>query len=256
MDMQSTNDRLIARYRLADDNHLSSYTPRPLAPGDSQLSLQVHQSIFNNLADRAIDTHRDWTIQQLSDSLADILQQQRPELPSDTPHDVTLQFASPNPISIEFEDGKMWLTLRIASLEQPGRLHLKNFVIRSSYTRTIDGLQAELLRDGVISIDGHRLGARDRVPLRAIFTKVFSARTSIPMVAQSLLEDPRAQGLVVSQFEMRDGWLAIAISDQNGSEVTQPIEPGQREMASEPLRPVKARPVATRPNSDRPAISR
>jgi PAS domain-containing protein len=215
MDMQSTNDRLIARYRLADDSHLSSYTPRPLAPGDSQLSLQIHQSIFNNLADRAIDSDRDWTIQQLSDSLADILQQPRPELPSDTPHDVTLRFASPNPISIEFEDGKMWLTLRIASLEQPGRMHLKNFVIRSSYVTTIDGLQAELLRDGVISIDGHRLGARDRVPLRAIFTKVFSARTSVPMVAQSLLEDPRAQGLVVSQFEMRDGWLAIAISDRS-----------------------------------------
>jgi hypothetical protein len=256
MDMQSTDDRLIARYRLADDSHLSSYTPRPLAPGDSQLSLQIHQSIFNNLVDRAIDTNRDWTIQQLSDSLADILQQPRPELPSDTPHDVTLRFASPNPISIEFADGKMWLTLRIASLEQPGRMHLKNFVIRSSYLTTIDGLQAELLRDGVISIDGHRLGARDRVPLRAIFTKVFSARTNIPMVAQSLLEDPRAQGLVVSQFDMRDGWLAIAISDRNGSEENQTTEPSSRAMANKPPRSVKARPVATQREGDRPSTSR
>jgi hypothetical protein len=217
MDMQSTDNRLIARYRLADEGHLSAHTPRPLAPSDSQLSVQIHQSIFNNLAGRAIDTSRDWSIQQLSDSLADLLQQPRPSLVEDTPQDVTLRFASSNPVSIEFEDGRMWLTLRIASLEQPGRIHIKNFSIRSSYVPSARGLQAELLRDGGVSVDGHRLGARDRLPLRAIFTKVFSARANIPMVAQSLLEDPRSQGLVVSQFEMCDGWLAIAVSE--GTEV-------------------------------------
>ncbi len=218
MDMQSTEDRLIARYRLASARQLSAFTPRPLAPGDSQLSIQIHHSIFNNLVDQAIDTRRDWTIQQLSDSIADILQQPRPTLPVDTPHDVTLRFSDPNPMSIEFDDGRMWLTLRIESLEQPGRIQLKNFTIRTSYTATVEGLQAELLRDGIISIDGHRLGSRDRLPLRAIFTKVFSNRSSIPMVAQNLLDDPRSQGLVVSQFDMRDGWLAIAVSDRTSSE--------------------------------------
>jgi len=215
MDMQSTDQRLIARYRLADASHLSAYTPRPLAPSDSQLSLQLHQSIFNNLVDRAIDTDRDWSIQQLADSLADLLQQPRAPLTSDTPNDVTIRFANFNPVSIEFEDGKMELTLRIALLEQPGRIHIKNFSIRSAYVATVQGLQAELLRDGVISVDGHRLGSRDRFPLRAIFTKVFSERTNIPLVAQNLLDDPRSQGLVVSQLEMRDGWLAIAVSDRS-----------------------------------------
>jgi hypothetical protein len=64
------------------------------------------------------------------------------------------------------------------------------------------------------------MGARDRLPLRAIFTKVFSARANIPMVAQSLLEDPRSRGLVVSQFEMCDGWLAIAVSEGKEVETT------------------------------------
>jgi hypothetical protein len=222
MDMESTEDRLVARYRFANESQLSAYTPRPLAPGDSQLSFQIHQSIFNNLIDRAIDANREWTIQELSDSIADVLQQPRPALPSDTPHDVTIHFASPNPMSVEFGDGKMWLTLRIETLEQPGRIHLKNFEIRTSYTADVDGLQAELVRDGVVSIDGHRLGSRDRLPLRAIFNKVFSARTNIPMVAQSLLEDPRAAGLMVSQFVMRDGWLGIAISEREPPQVAGP----------------------------------
>jgi hypothetical protein len=222
MDMQSTEDRLIARYRVANENQLSAFTPRPVAPGDSLLSIQAHQSIFNNLVDRAIDAEREWTIQQLSDSIADLLQQPRPELASDTPNDVTIKFAYPNPISVEFEDDRMLLTLRIASLEQPGRIHLKNFIIRSSYTANVQGLQAELVRDGVVSIDGHRLGSRDRLPLRAIFTKVFAAKSNIPMVAQQLLDDPRAKGFVVSQFEMRDGWLAIAVTDRSMQEVASP----------------------------------
>jgi hypothetical protein len=221
-DMQTTENRLIARYRLAGPNQISAYTPRPLAPGDSQLSLQVHHSVFNNLIDQAIDTRRNWTVQSLSDSIADILQQPHPTLPSDTPNDVTIRFADPNPMSIEFEEGRMWLTLRIESLEQPGRIHLKNFTIRTSYTANITGLQAELVRDGVILIDGHRLGSRDRLPLRAIFTKVFSGRTSLPMVSNSLLEDPRANGLIVSQFELRDGWLAIAVSDRSEPMIASP----------------------------------
>ena len=113
----------------------------------------------------------------------------------------------------------MWLTLRIASMEQPGRIHLTNFIIRTSYLPTIDGLQAELNRDGVISIDGYKLAMRERVPLRAIFTKVFSNRASIPMVSEELLRDPRAAGLAVSQLVLNDGWLGMAISQEDSPHV-------------------------------------
>ncbi len=219
LDMQTTESRLIARYRMAAANQISAYTPRPLAPGDSLLSVQVHQSVFNNLIEQAIDSSRDWTVQGLADQIADVLQQPRPVLPSDTPNDITIRFANHHPMSIEFEQGRMWLTLRIDSLEQPGRIHLKNFSIRTSYAAIVDGLQAELIRDGIVSIDGNRLGSRDRLPLRAIFTKVFSGRSALPMVSRDLLDDPRAAGLAVSQFEIRDGWFAIAISDAESPNV-------------------------------------
>jgi len=212
LDMRTTSSHLIARYRVAGSEQLSACTARPMAPADSLLAVQLHHSVFNNLIDQAIDTRRDWTIQSLSDQIADILQQPRPELPSDTPTDVCIRFMEHHPMTIEFEDGRMWFTLRIEALEQPGRIQLKNFTIRTSYAATVDRLQGELVRDGVISIDGHRMGVRDRLPLRAIFTKVFTGRSSLPMVSRSLLEDPRAQGLAVSQLEMRDGWLAIAVS--------------------------------------------
>ena len=44
LDMSTTEQRVIARYRLAADNQLGAQTPRPQAPGDSLLSVQVHES--------------------------------------------------------------------------------------------------------------------------------------------------------------------------------------------------------------------
>ena len=221
VDMQTTDTRLIVRYRLASLDQLSAYTSRPIAPGDSLLSIQVHQSAFNNMVSQIVDGDRDWTMQELSDKISDLLQQPRQTLPEDAPTDVTARFSESRPITVEFEDGKMWLTLRIASLEQPGRFHLKNFIVRTSYLPTVEGLQAELTRDGFIGVDGYKykLGTKERIPLRAIFSKVFSSRSMIPMVSDELLRDPRAAGLAVSQLELHDGWLGMAISQDDSPHV-------------------------------------
>lgn len=213
LDMQSTDTRLVARYRVAGVNQIAAYTPRPLAPSDSLLSLQLHQSAINNLIAQAIPTDRDWTIRQLADKISEILQQPAFELPEDTPEDVLIRFMDVHPMVIEFDRGRMWLTLRIASLEQTGRIQLKNFTVKTSYIPTVDGLQASLERDPLISVDGHRLGSKDRFPIRAIFTKVFAGNTNIPMVADSLISNPLAQGMKVSQLQMEYGWIAIAVSD-------------------------------------------
>ncbi len=69
------------------------------------------------------------------------------------------------------------------------------------------------MRDGVVSIDGPRLSMGDRLPLRAIFAKVFVSRPEIPLISDSLVTDPRAEGLAVTQIEVRDGWLAIAVAE-------------------------------------------
>jgi hypothetical protein len=219
MDMQSTDSRLIVRYRVASQDQLAANTPRPVAPGDSQLSLQVHQSAFNNLAGQVVTGDRNWTMQELSDKIAELLQQPKKPLDAEAPTDVTVRFNESRPISVEFEEGRLWLTLRIALLEQPGRIHLKNFIIRTSYIPTVDGLQAELTRDGVIGVDGNRIGSRDRLPLRIIFSKVFANRAAIPLVSEELLKDPRAAGLAVSQLELKDGWLAIAVSQEKSPHV-------------------------------------
>jgi len=223
LDMQSTDTRLMVRYRVAGVNQIAAYTPRPLAPSDSLLSLQLHQSAINNFIAQAIPTERDWTIRQLADKIAQILQEPAFALPEDTPEDVIIRFMDVHPMTIEFAEGRMWLTLRVASLEQPGRIQLKNFTVKTSYIPEVQGLSASLQRDPLISVDGHRLGSKDRFPIRAIFSKVFAGNSSVPMVAQSLVNNPLAQGMKVSQLQMEQGWLAIAVSDSQ--EAVEPSQP-------------------------------
>ncbi len=222
MDMQSTETRLIVRYRVASETQLGAHTARPIAPADSILSMQVHQSALNNIASQIATADRDWSAQELADHIADLLQQERFVVNDEQAAGVRVKFHTNNPVTVEFDQGKLWLTLRIDALEQPGRINLKNFVIRTSYTPEVDGLQAILVRDGVVSVDGTRLtsiSSRDRITLRAIFTKILAAQNGVPMVAESLLQDERALGFAVSQLEMRDGWMAIAISEATSPHV-------------------------------------
>jgi hypothetical protein len=212
MDLQSTDERLIVRYRVASDCQMSANTARPIAPSDSVLSMQIHQTALNNIATQVVTSGRDWTAQELADQIATILRQPKQDIELEQGEDVRVRFQPNNPVTVDFQDGRLWLTLRVDSLEQPGRLLLKNFTIRAAYVPVVRGLWAGLEREGPVSVEGPKMTAKDRLPLRTIFTKVLSNQEAIPMVAESLLKNERAVGLAVSQMVLRDGWIGIAVS--------------------------------------------
>ena len=66
---------------------------------------------------------------------------------------------------------------------------------------------------------------RQRFPIRAIFNKVLATSRSIPLTTPKLAESPALQNAVISQLELRDGWLALAISDQQTHRVATQPEP-------------------------------
>ena len=49
VDMETTQERLIARYRLAGNHQVGACTPRPQATSDSLLSVQIHETALNNV---------------------------------------------------------------------------------------------------------------------------------------------------------------------------------------------------------------
>lgn len=220
--MNTSDERLTIRYRVATESQMAAHTPRPRAPTNSLLSMQVHQSVLNNTIDQMELTGRRWTIKALAEQMSAAFQQPNWELPNDVPEDLTIVFNPHRPATIELQDGRLKLSLHFAELAQPDRFCIENFSVVSYYVPLADGLKAELLRDGVVEIESRTM--RDRIRLRGIFASIFVANPQIPIVADEWLNDERAEGLAVSQLEIRDGWLSVAVSESSTEQATQVAE--------------------------------
>ncbi len=220
--MSTTEDRLSVRYRVANEGQMAAHTARPRAPSDSLLSMQVHQTAINNTIDQIGLSGRLWTIPELYERLGEAFQGAKWQLPAEMDDDVKqtrIRFADTRPASVELIDGKLRLTLRIAEFSQGERFHIERFIVSSTYVPVADGMTAELIRDGVVEI----VSRYDRLKLRVIFAKIFVSNPQIPLISDSWANDPRSDGLAVSQVEIRDGWLSVAISpadSQRAAEVT------------------------------------
>ena len=218
-DMQTTEQRLLARYRVAGDWQLGAFTPRPRALSDSLMSVQLHQSALNNTLEQLIPSEQAIGIRDLISKSFGTFGKADVDIPEDIPADVTVQFARTRPITVEIEDGMLWLTLRILRLRRNSGIDLTQFIVRAGYRPEIDGMNARLVRDGHLRISGPRMAMRERLPVRAIFNKVFAASREIPLTVPRLVENPATNGLVVSQLELRDGWLAMAISEEGAARI-------------------------------------
>jgi hypothetical protein len=210
-DMQTTSERLLARYRVAGDWQLGAFTPRPRALSSSLMSVQVHQSALNNTLEQLVPRDQPILIGDMLRESAEMFGRQG-HVPEDIPGDVMVLFARTRPITVEIDEGRMWVTLRIVRLTRTNHLDLTQFIVRACYKPQVSGMRASLVRDGHLRISGPRMSMRERLPVRAIFNKVLSPNQPMPLITSRLAEHAATEGLAVSQLELRGGWIAISIS--------------------------------------------
>jgi hypothetical protein len=213
VDMKTTAERLVVRYRLAGHSQLGASTPRPQAPGDSLLSVQIHESAMNNIADSLGLRGRQYELRSLFRAVAAKFGKTDYVVPEDVPEDVVIQMADDEPIRFIIDGDRVEIKLRIAMLCNGRRQVWKNFEVRAVYGPVSDGLQVQIVRDGYINLKGKRLSLRDQVALRGIFSKVLAQQPDIDFM-QKLAEDPRLKKMRVLQYVMRDGWVGIAIGHE------------------------------------------
>lgn len=219
IDLETTPRRLVARYRLAGDWQLASHTPRPRAWSDSWMSVQIHQSALNNTLERLLPTGQAKSIQEFYTDTMNLFGQNAKALPDDVPGDAMIEFASTRPITVEIDDGKVWITLRIVRLSEPDGAALTRFIVRAGYQPKVNGLESHLVRDGHLSIRGPGMTMGQRIAVRALFNKILSEQRPIPLTGPRVIAHPAMRGLAVSQLELRDGWLALAISPETSPRV-------------------------------------
>lgn len=207
--LQTTEQRVIARYRLAGPHQLAAYTPRPLAPANSLMSMQIHESALNNVVDQFGWSGRRVPLTEIYQELGALFAASTIQPPDDLPEDVIVRFADRNPIRFLFQDGRVTVTLGLAELSQ-GRNRWRNFVVRVHYQPALDDPEVDLVRDQFVELIG-RLSLRDQIALRGVFSRVFNREKPFDLISRRLADEPQMAGLEVSQMDIEDGWLALAI---------------------------------------------
>jgi hypothetical protein len=212
VDMETTSQRLIARYRVAAHDQVSAHTPRPQAPGDSLLSLQIHQTALNNVLDQLALAGRRVELRQLYKEMTDRFAREGTQVPADLPENVYVTFADDDPVRLECNDGLVRLTIRLKELSQ-GRNHWTNFTVRGYYAPSADQLDANLVREGIIELfgDDRPLPVGQRIALSGIFNKVLSRNRKLNIVNKQIAEARELRDQQVTQFVIHDGWIGIAL---------------------------------------------
>jgi hypothetical protein len=207
----TTADRLTMRLRLAGDDQLAGHAPRPRAPSDSLASLQIHQSALNNICQQLGWDGRTLTLPEMHEAIIEHLQLEAPTGPSSLPDDLYVTFAPQNAIRVKCQDNRIELNLAIAKLEKSPQ-KWQDFTVRVFYKPDLSTPGGKLMRDGTVQLLGQRLGPKAQIGLRGIFSKAFPQSRGLQVLPERILNNPRLADLRISQFEIRDGWIGLALT--------------------------------------------
>lgn len=219
VEMKSTPERVVARVRIAGDDQLGSHTPRPRALSDSLASVQVHETAMNNLAvTLGLDGKR-YTAPELQDALRERFPKLATKDPLDARHDTVFQFVPNDAVQVHVADGKLELRIAFASVELEGDA-IPDVIVHASYIPSVNGLTADLTRDGALGIEG-RFSSGERARLHNIFKTVLPPERHLPLVRLNDPNDNTFQGLMITQLVLEDGWLGLALGPESTNRVAE-----------------------------------
>lgn len=218
VEMTTTHQRVVARLRVASDEQPGSHTPRPRALSDSLASMQVHETALTNAAIGLELNGRQYTAAEL----AELFHRKFPNATirklDDEQRDTVFEFAENDAVQFRIEDGRLEVALTMASVEVDGR-RMRNFIVHAFYAPAVRGIEAELVRDGSLGIEG-RLSSGDRARLHNVFNAVLPPERTVPLVRFDD-EENRLDGLMITQLVLEDGWLGLAIGPETDERIAE-----------------------------------
>jgi hypothetical protein len=173
-------------------------------------SVQLHESALNN-AIRALGLDgKRLTLGELHALLAEKFTNRPVAPPADLPQRAIVEFAARDAVRIACRGDRIELTLNIVEMRR-GRDSIRNVGVHAFFVAKIDGLEVKLVRDGGLQFEGAHLRTGPRLVLHSVFGKLLRKDQEVPLLAARLGEDPRLQGLMVTQLVIDDGWVAMSM---------------------------------------------
>lgn len=207
--LRTTPERLLVRLRLASDDQLGSHTPRPAAPADSLLSVQLHESAMNNVFAQLELDGRQFSFGELHRWIGEVFNREVISDPDSIREEVEIRFAPSDSVWVRANDDRLDIRIHVAELRKDAD-RWRNFTVRAVYLPDPD-VPAALVREGTIELIDLEASTRGQIAVRSVFSKMFSRERRWHLLPARLVANPQLADLEVTQFVLRDGWIGLAM---------------------------------------------
>ncbi len=211
LELTTTADHLNGRFRVVGQSQLGAHTPRPHADPASLASVQIHETLINNVLDSMQLNGRRFELRELLTDFARSWGFDQWAPPEELPDGVMVEFGAEAALSVDFDEERIRLQLDVKRLENSDGKGFDDFQILVDFVLVPQERRLELSRTGIIRVAGQRLGFRDRLPLRGIFSKVFNKGRSLDLVGPALQDEARLDGSELRQSGIANGWLVLEL---------------------------------------------
>ena len=239
MDFMTSEIHLAARERLMRGEQLSAGRAPEYPTPMNGLLVQIHQSLLSNGADRMDFAGQKLTQKEVNEKiesrLSRIMKDRKPAAepePAEPPADETeeertkrlekeerdantrLMFDVVDPISFQFEDGEIIMSLR-AGLERPGEEDIPTQIISVPLKLSVEGNQVVMARGkvGVKPVQRPRnIGeqiARARIMIQKIEEGIPEERTQD--ASKTITQQGKTVTVQLREIIAEDGWLTLSI---------------------------------------------
>jgi hypothetical protein len=172
--------------------------------------------VINNFIDNLDLAGKTFTIPQLTAHINKKLDRDPSKVkPTDeAAEDTEITFLDEDPVSVLCEDDRVILNVAISKLRCRKKTWTDfNLVVK--YNLESDGLKLNLVRDGVVEIEGESQQGRLDFTLRGVCAKIFPNNRPIALMSDAVLKDPRFAGLSWNQLVLENGWIALSMTTNN-----------------------------------------
>jgi hypothetical protein len=211
IELATTPERLVGRFRVARPDQLAAHTPRPRALADSLASLQMHESLATNLAAGiALDGQRlsVGELQSLLDAKFPGRVHQSTQADDIDQQATVIEFAEHDAVVVRFVEGQVRLQVSVAEIKHQRVAH-RDFLVHVYFKPVVSGMSAHLAYAGGPYIEGDLRNA-ERFRLQGILGRVVDKDLQIPLLPES--DNPRLSDLAIAQIVIDDGWLGWSIA--------------------------------------------
>ncbi len=213
LQLATTKERIVMRYRLAGIDQMAADTPRPQDSPYDYLSLQLHQSLLNNTIERIEIESQTFTPESLLQHLSEVIGFNPKNAGAESKHEAKFVFANYDAIRVDFVNDKIRIELNLKSLRVGKGKTWRNITVSATYLPTVEGSQVRLTQQGIIGVKGKRFRIGDQIAVRAIFNVVLPDSYQFDTVPQRLADQLKGFSLVITKLNIVDGWVGITFDE-------------------------------------------